>query len=80
MAFYLPVKIKLDKYGKEYKDSYLLFKSLSWSEIQNSSKRITKAENTVNETIKILGEKFLEGKFWDFESKKNIDLKKRRYK
>lgn len=58
-------RVSLDFLGKEYEGSYLSFKSISVSEYEKLLGEFENVDNTksIQLTLKILEEHFLEGKF-----------------
>lgn len=65
MAFFIKKKIDLEFLGEEYKGCYFVFKNIPVSEYDEifKKKKDTTGLQVVNEALKVLKSKFIEGKF-----------------
>lgn len=78
MPIVIKKRISLEFLGEDYKDSYLIFKSISVSQFDDVVKKTNSVKDNNSQAMKVilelLEQQFLDGKFLDQEVKRE-DLK-----
>lgn len=77
--FAIPKKVTFEDLGEEFASSYLTFRSIPTQDFEKLQKRVDGTKNNpelpLAELVSIIEEYFLEGQFYDFESKEVIPVK-----
>lgn len=76
--FAIPKKVTFEELGAEYKNSYLTFRTVPTSDFEWMESLLDKSKKNptvpLPTLIKALEKYFLDGKFYDYDSKKELDV------